>query len=139
MATNRAKARAMATKKAKAGTIATEQDITDQRDSDIEVLDDKIREAIAMKNGLAIGDPRRLELSDAINQRMESRTDLAIRELKAGLDSAQLAAAMAKITTASQDLKTEAAKMQSITSFLNNTNAVIGAATKITNIVKNGG
>jgi hypothetical protein len=97
MATNRAKARAMATKKAKAGTIATEQDITDQRDSDIEVLDDKIREAIAMKNGLAIGDPRRLELSDAINQRMESRTDLAIRELKAGLDSAQLAAAMAKI------------------------------------------
>src|SRR5262249_62326215 len=70
---------------------------------------------------------------------MNSRTDLHIQELKAGLDSAQLAAALAKIKTASQDLKTEAAKMKNVSSYINNANAVIGAATKVTNIVKNGG
>ena len=70
---------------------------------------------------------------------MDSRTDLHIQELKAGLDSAQLAAALAKIATASQDLKTEAAKMKNVTSYINNANAVIGATTKVTNIVKNGG
>ena len=149
MATKRAKARAIATKRAKAGAmaakeakaeaLATAQDITDQRDSDIELLDDKIREAIGMKNDLAIGDPRRRDLDGVINQLMASRTDLAIQELMAGLGSAQLAAALAKITAASQELKDEAAKMKKITSFINNTNAVIGAATKITNIVKNGG
>src|SRR5262249_46816186 len=95
--------------------------------------------AITKKNGLAISDPRRLRLSNTINQLMDSRTDLHIQELKAGLDSAQLAAALAKITTASQDLKTEAAKMKNVTSYINNANAVIGAATKVTNIVKNGG
>ena len=119
--------------------MATEKDIKDQRDSDIQLLDDKISAAITMKNGLAISDQRRLDLSTTINQLMNSRTDLHIQELKAGLDSAQLAAALAKITTASQDLKTEAAKMKNVTSFIKNANAVIGAATKVTNIVKNGG
>jgi hypothetical protein len=121
------------------GAMATEKDIKDQRDSDIQLLDDKISAAITMKNGLAISNPRRLALSTTINQLMNSRTDLHIQELKAGLDSAQLAAALAKITTASQDLKTEAAKMKNVTSFIKNANAVIGAATKVTNIVKNGG
>src|SRR5262245_8423343 len=115
IATKRAKARAMAAKGAKAEAFATEEDITDRRDSGVDLLDDKIREAFAMKNDLDIGDPRRRNLSDAINQLMASRTDLAIRELKAGLDSAQLAAALAKITTASQELKDEAAKMKNIT------------------------
>jgi hypothetical protein len=121
------------------GTMATEKDITDQRDSDVELLDDKISAAITIKNGLAISDPRRLDLSTTINELMDSRTDLHIQELRAGLGSAQLAAALAKITKASEDLKTEAAKMKTVTSFINNTNAVIGAATKVTNIVKNGG
>ena len=119
--------------------MATEKDIKDQRDSDIQLLDDKIGAAITMKSGLAISNPRRPALSITINQLMNSRTDLHIQELKAGLDSAQLAAALAKITTASQDLKTEAAKMKNVTSFIKNANAVIGAATKVTNIVKNGG
>lgn len=119
--------------------MATEKDIADQRDNDIQLLDDKIGEAITMKNGLAISDPKRLDLSTTINQLMDSRTDLHIQELKAGLGSAQLAAALAKISTASQDLKTEAAKMKSVTSFINNTNAVVGAATKVTNVLKNGG
>src|SRR5262245_16644011 len=121
------------------GIMATEKDITDQRDSDVELLDDKISAAITIKNGLAISDPRRLDLSTTINELMHSRTDLHIQELRAGLGSAQLAAALAKITTASEDLKTEAAKMKTVTSFIKNTNAVIGAATKVTNIVKNGG
>jgi hypothetical protein len=119
--------------------MATEKDITDQRDSAVELLDKKISAAITKKNGLAISDPRRLRLSTTINQLMDSRTDLHIQELKAGLDSAQLAAALARITIASQDLKTEAAKMKNVTSYINNANAVIGAATKVTNIVKNGG
>src|SRR5262245_28278059 len=71
--------------------MATEKDITDHRDSDIELLDKKISAAITKKNGLAISDPRRLRLSTTINQLMDSRTDLHIQELKAGLDSAQLA------------------------------------------------
>ncbi len=119
--------------------MATEKDITDQRDRDVELLDDKISEAITKKNGLAISDPQRLDLSTAISELMGSRTDLHIQELRAGLDSAQLAAALAKITKASEDLKTEAAKMKTVTSFLKNTNAVTGAATKVTNIVRNGG
>jgi hypothetical protein len=119
--------------------MATEKDITAQRDTDIQLLDDKISAAIIMKNGLAIGDPRRLGLSTTINHLMNSRTDLHIQQLKAGLDSAQLSAALAKLATASQDLETEAAKMKDITSFINNANALIGAATKVTNIVKNGG
>jgi len=119
--------------------MATEKDITDQRENDIQLLDDKIGAAITMKNGLAIGDPRRLGFSTIINQLMNSRTDLHIQQLKAGLNSAELNAALTKITTASQDLEAEAAKMKDITSFINNANAVIGAATKVTNIVKNGG
>ena len=103
------------------------------------MLDDKISAAITIKNGLTIRDPRRLRLSTTINQLMNSRTDLHIQQLKAGLDSAQLNAALAKITAASEDLEAEAAKMKDITSFINNANAVIGAATKVTNIVKNGG
>ena len=119
--------------------MATKKDITDQRDSDVQLLDEKISAAIAVKNGLAIGDPQRLALSTTINQLMDSRTDLHIQELKAGLDSAQLAAALVKITTAGQDLRTEAAKMKDVTSYISNANAVIGAATKVTNIVKKGG
>jgi hypothetical protein len=119
--------------------MATEKDITDQRDSDVDLLDNKIREAITIQNGLAIGDPQRLKLSTTINNLMSSRTDLHIQELKAGLHSAQLAAALAKITAASDDLKNEAEKMKTVTTFINNRNAVIGAATKVTNIVKNGG
>jgi len=119
--------------------MSTEKDITDQRDSDIELLDGKISEAITIKNGLAIGDSQRLDLSTTITGLMRSRTDLHIQELMAGLHSAQLAAALAKITTASDDLKKEAKKMKTVTTFINNTNAVIGAATKVTNIVKNGG
>jgi hypothetical protein len=119
--------------------MATENDITDQRDSDVALLDDKISAAITMKNSLAIGDPQRLGLSNTINHLMDSRTDLHIQALKASLGSAQLAAALAKITMASQDLKTEAAKMKDVTSYINNANAVIGAVTKVTNIVKNGG
>src|SRR5690242_7150209 len=121
------------------GTMATEKDIKDQRDSDVELLDDRISAAITIKNGLAISNPRRLDLSTTINELMNSRTELHIQELKAGLDSAQLAAALAKMTKASEDLKTEAAKMRTVTSFINNTNAVIGAATKVTNIIKKGG
>ena len=119
--------------------MATEKDITDQRDSAVELLDDKIGAAITIKSGLAISDPRRLDLSTTINDLMVSRTDLHIQELRAGLGSAQLAAALAKMTKASEDLKTEAAKMNTVTSFIKNTNAVIGAATKVTNIIKNGG
>jgi len=119
--------------------MATEKNITDQRDNDIQLLDDKITAAITLKNGLSIGDPRRPDLSRTINQLMNSRTDLHIQELREGLGSAQLAAALAKITTASQELQSEAAKMKDVTSFINNANAVIGAATKVTNIVKNGG
>ncbi len=119
--------------------MATEKDITDQRDSDVALLDDKISAAITMKNGLTIGDQQRLDLSTTINHLMDSRTDLHIQELKAGLGSAQLAAALAKITEASQDLKIQAAKMKSATSYISNANAVIGAATRVTNIVKNGG
>lgn len=119
--------------------MATEKDIKDQRDSDVELLDDKIGEAIKIKNGLAIGDPRRLDLSTTINELMDSRTELHIQELRTALGSSQLAAALAKITKASKDLETEAAKMKDATSFIKNANAVIGAATKVGNIVKNGG
>jgi hypothetical protein len=119
--------------------MATKEEILDERDSDVHLLDDKISEAITIKNGLAIDDPRRLNLTTTINELMDARTDLHIQALRANLRSAQLAAALAKITTASQNLKTEAAKMKDVTSFINNVNAVIGAATKVTNIVKNGG
>src|SRR5262249_30887835 len=121
-----------------AGTMATEKEITDLRDSGVELLDEKIGKAIAMKNTLGIRNPRRLKLSTTINQLMDSRTDLHIQELRASLDSAQLAAALERITAASRDLRTEAAKMKTVTSYLKNANAVIGVATKVTNIVKNG-
>lgn len=119
--------------------MATEQDIIDQRNEDVQVLDDKIGAAITLKNSLALADPRRLALSATINHLMDSRTDLHIQELKAGLESAQLAAALARITAAGQDLKTEAAKMNDAASYIGNANAVIGAATKVTNVLKNGG
>jgi len=119
--------------------MATEKDITDLRDSGVELLDQKIGKAIAMKNTLGIRSPRRLKLSTTINRLMDSRTDLHIQELRASLDSAQLAAALERITAASRDLRTEAAKMKTVTSYLKNANAVIGVATKVTNIVKNGG
>lgn len=119
--------------------MATEKDITDQRDSDVELLDNKISEAITKKNDLDIGDPQRIKLNDTITNLMHSRTDLHIQVLKAGLGSAQLEAALKKITTASDELKKEAEKMKTATTFINNANAVIGAAAKVTNIVKGGG
>ncbi|MDD2769014.1 MAG: hypothetical protein PHT19_09775 [Methylococcus sp.] len=120
-------------------TMATEKDITDQRDGDVQLLDGKISEAITIKNGLAIDNPQRVDLSTTINDLMRSRTDMHIQELKAGLNSAQLAAALAKLTTASDDLKNKAEKMKTVTTFISRTNAVIGASTKVTNIIKNGG
>jgi hypothetical protein len=117
----------------------TKKHITDQRDNDVALLDDKIREAIKIKNDLDIGDPQRAKLSTIVNDLMQSRTDMYLQHLKDGLHSAQLAAALAKITAASDDLKKEAEKMKTVTTFIKNTNAVIGAAAKVTNIVKNGG
>lgn len=119
--------------------MATEQDIKDQRDADVRVLDDKIASAITTKNGLPLSDPQRVDLSNTINHLMDSRTDLHIQDLKSGLDSTQLAAALAKIGAASQELITEAAKMRDATSYINNANAVIGASTKVINVLKNGG
>src|SRR5262245_59856465 len=119
--------------------MATAKDITDQTDRDIELLDAKILEALTLKNSLPTSDPQRRSLTDTINLLMDSRTDLHIQELRAGLNSAQLTAALARITTATHDLKTEADKMKDVTSFITSTNAVLGAATRVTNIVKNGG
>jgi hypothetical protein len=119
--------------------MTTEKDITDKRDEDVALLNNKIREAITIQNGLAINDPQQHGLDNTITELMRSRTDLRIQQLMAGLHSAQLAAALAKITKASDDLKKEADKMKTATTFINNTNAVVGAATKVTNIVKNGG
>lgn len=119
--------------------MATENDITQQRDDDVQILDDKIMAAISIKNGLDIGDPKRANLSTVINQLMDSRTDLHIQVLVADLNSAQLAAALAKIKDASASLKKEAAKMKSATTFINNANGVIGAATNVINVFKNGG
>jgi hypothetical protein len=119
--------------------MATEKDVTDQREIDIQLLDDKIGVAITLKSGLAIGDLRRFDISNTINHLMDCRTDLHIQELKSGLDSAQLAAALAKITAASQELKKEAAVMKDVTSYINNADAVIGAVAKVTNILKNSG
>lgn len=119
--------------------MATEKDITDKRDEDVLLLNNKIREAITIQNGLAIDDPKQLGLDDTLTELMRSRTDMRIQQLMADLHSAQLDAALAKITAASNDLKKEAEKMKTATSFIKNSNAVIGAATKVTNIVKNGG
>src|ERR1700761_5920089 len=111
--------------------MGTEQDIKDQRDDDIQILDEKIGEAITIKNGLALNDPQRTEISNSINHLMDSRTELHIQELRAGLESAQLAAALAMIASASRDLKTEAAKMKNASEYISNANAVIGATTKV--------
>jgi hypothetical protein len=119
--------------------MPTESDIQDQRDKDVQLLDDKISAAITIKSGLSINDPQRLKLSDTINHLMDSRTDLHIQALKSGLGSSQLAAALAKITAASQELNTEAAKMKDATSYMGNANAVIGTVTKLVNALKNGG
>jgi hypothetical protein len=119
--------------------MTTEADITNQRDDAVHTLDRKISDAIIIKNGLPLGDPQRLALSNEINDFMASRTLLHIQQLKAGLESAQLAKALTAITNATSDLKNEAAKMTSATSFISNANAMIGAATKVTNVLKNGG
>jgi hypothetical protein len=121
------------------GKMPTENDIQDQRDKDVQLLDDKISAAIVVKNGLPINDPRRLQLSDTINHLMDCRTDLHIQELKSGLASSQLSAALAKIVAASHELDTEAAKMKNVTSYIGNANAVIGTVTKVVNVLKNGG
>jgi hypothetical protein len=118
--------------------MATEADITDQRDDAVHTLDLKISEAITVKNGLPLGDPQRLQLSTEINGLMASRTQLDVQQLIAGLNSTQLTAALTAFTNATSDLKTEAAKMTTATSFISNANAVIGAATKVTNVLKNG-
>ena len=119
--------------------MATESDLTQQRDNDVQVLDEKIMAAISIKNGLDVGDPQRVELSTVINQLMDSRTDLHIQVLVADLNSSQLKAALAKIKKAGDDLKREAAKMKSATTFIGNANAVIGAATNVINVFKKGG
>jgi hypothetical protein len=119
--------------------MATVADITDQRDDAVHTLDQKISDAIAVKNHLTLNDPQRLALTNEIDHFMTSRTQLRIQQLKAGLDSAQLAAALTAISEATANLKAEAAKMTEATSFISNANAVIGAATKVTNVLKNGG
>ena len=135
MAKAKAKAKATVTVK----VTVTETDITAQRDNAVTLLDDKISEAITEKGGLAIGNPQRDKLSDTITQLMRSRTDLHVQALKAGLNSAELDVALGKIKTANDDLKKEADKMKTATTFINNANAVVGAAAKVMNIVKNGG
>lgn len=119
--------------------MATDSDITNQRDDAVHTLDVKIQEAITLKSSLSLGDPQRLKLSDEINALMASRTQLHIQQLTTGLNSHQLAAALAAITKAISDLKTEASKMTTATSFITHTNSVIGAATKVVNVLKNGG
>src|ERR1700722_149997 len=47
--------------------MATEADITDQRDDAVNTLDLNISKAITIKTGLPLGDPQRLQLSTEIN------------------------------------------------------------------------
>jgi hypothetical protein len=119
--------------------MTTVADITAQRDDAVHTLDQKISEAIMVKNGLPPGDPQRRALTNEIDHFMASRTQLHIQQLKAALDSAQLAAALTAITQATANLKADAAKMTTATTFILNANAVIGAATKVINVLKNGG
>lgn len=118
--------------------MATRKDITDQRDADAELLDDKAREAIREQNSLPPGDPRRRQLNDVINKLDANSTDLAGQELKEGLDNEELDAAFAAITKATDELKNEATKMKDATSFINHIGGVVGATTKIVSVLKNG-
>ncbi len=117
----------------------TDKDFAKQIDDDVQLLDEKIVEAINLKNGLKISDPKRETLSVVIDQLMFTRTNLRIQVLDKSLKDPQLQAALAKIKTASDSLKKEAAKMTNATTFINNANAVIGAATSVINFVKNAG
>jgi hypothetical protein len=47
--------------------MATEKDLTDLKDDDVTILDEKISAAITIKGSLAAGDPRRLALTTTIN------------------------------------------------------------------------
>jgi hypothetical protein len=100
---------------------------------------DKIVTAINLQKKLPITDPKQDGLSDVITHLMSIRNQLAVQELNAGLHDAQLQAALDAIKKATTELKTEAAKMKGVTSFINNINGVLGAATKVVNVLKNGG
>ena len=119
-------------------TMATKKNITDQRDIDVALLQQKIDEAGNIENGLMPGKQRE-RLGETIKHLTYCQSDLLIQQLKDGLNNSQLAVALTKIVTASEDLKKEADKMKTVTTFISRTNAVIGAATKVTNLIKNGG
>ena len=119
--------------------MATRKDIIDQRDADAKLLDDKKAEAIGKQNNLPIGDPQRAELTGVINKLNAKSTELAEQELKKDLDSKELDKAFGAITKATDELKKEAAKMKGATSFINNIGGMLGAATKVVDVLKNGG
>jgi hypothetical protein len=119
--------------------MASKTDVTQQKNDAISELHYKIVAAINLQKKLSITDPKQDALSDVITHLMSTRNQLAVQELNAGLHDAQLQVALDAIKKATTELKTEAAKMKSVISFINNINGVLGASTKIVNVLKNGG
>ena len=111
--------------------MTTLDDILGQRDAAIEILQQKLDEAIDLRDGGAAG------MDNTIEALRAQKADVAAQFYTAALDDPTMAQALAALTAATAQMNTVAARMVSATTFISNV-ASLGTATNRTVLALSG-
>jgi hypothetical protein len=89
-------------------------EILKRREAAILILQEKLEQAIALRNAGAAG------MEDIINALAAQRADIAAHAYTGGLDDPTAAQALTALNAATTEMKASAAKMVSVTTFIAN-------------------
>jgi hypothetical protein len=108
-------------------------DIQNQRDAAIAILQQKIDEAVYLKNGGAA------RMDDVIDALMTQQAYVAAENYIAGLDDPTMAQALAALHAATNQMNTVAARMVSAATFITNVASLGTATNKVVSALRGGG
>jgi hypothetical protein len=106
--------------------MATIDDINSEKTAAVSILDQQIMDGIARKNA-GVRNAQASQLDFDIHVLMVRRSAVFVQAYTAGLTAPEMEAALAKLRAATTDMNTVAARMVSVTAFINNA-ANLGAA-----------
>lgn len=113
--------------------MATIAEINNEKDAAVAILDDRIVEAIRLKNARTPG------MDQALHDLMSQRVTVFLQAYVASLESADLQNALAVMQGATADMHQVAAQMIGATNFINKAAEFLGAAQKVAGALKGTG
>jgi hypothetical protein len=113
--------------------MPTIDEIIAQQDAAVAIQDQKIMDAISLKNNGVAG------MDAVIHTLMEQRQTIYLAAYTGALNSNEMTKALAVLKAATADMNTVAAKMVSATEFISNVAAFGTAANKVVSALKGAG